>query len=211
MSLDQNPLTKGVLYFDIISPFSYFYVKQRHRLEGLINIEPIPILLGGLFRATDNRGPGEIEAKRPHTYQYCVWLAEKLGLPFQFPKHHPFLTVAAQRLLVQEHASWSMVERAFDYVWLEGQDPNLSWSDFCAYLGLPTDTPKPENPEVKAKLIANTNQAKADGAFGVPALVVNDQCFWGLDTIDWTLDYLNRPGMFQEPSYLHAGQIQSGL
>lgn len=211
MSLNQNQLIKGVLYFDIISPFSYFYVKQRHRLEGHIHIEPIPILLGGLFRATDNRGPGEIEAKRPHTYQYCVWLAEKLGLPFQFPKHHPFLTVAAQRLLVQEHASWSMVERAFDYVWLEGKDPNLSWSDFCAYLDLPTDTPKPENPEVKAKLIANTNQAKADGAFGVPALVVNDQCFWGLDTIDWTLDYLNRPGMFQEPSYLHAGQIQSGL
>jgi hypothetical protein len=122
-----NRSVKGVFYYDIISPFSYFYVKQRHRLEKRVDIEPIPILLGGLLRATDNRGPGEVEAKRPHTYQYCVWLAEKLGLPFRFPEHHPFLTVAAQRLLVQKQASWDLVERAFEYIWIEGKDPNLSW------------------------------------------------------------------------------------
>ena len=76
----------GTLYYDIISPFSYFYIKQRHRLDKRVDIQPVPILLGGLFRATDNRGPGEVEAKRPHTYQYCVWLAEKLGLPFDFQR-----------------------------------------------------------------------------------------------------------------------------
>ena len=72
---------KGRFYYDIISPFSYFYIKQRHRLEKRIDIQPVPILLGGLLRATDNRGPGEVEAKRPHTYQYCVWLAEKVKIP----------------------------------------------------------------------------------------------------------------------------------
>jgi hypothetical protein len=130
---------KGTFYYDIISPFSYFYIKQRYRLDQRVAIEPVPILLGGLFRATDNRGPGEVEAKRPHTYQYCVWLAEKLGLPFRFPEHHPFLTVAAQRLLVQENANWEMVERAFEYVWVEGKDPNLSWPEFCQHLGLSAD------------------------------------------------------------------------
>ena len=201
----------GTLYYDIISPFSYFYVKQRHRLDTRVHIQPVPILLGGLFRATDNRGPGEVEAKRPHTYQYCVWLADKLGLPFRFPNHHPFLTVAAQRLLVQQDARWEMVERAFEFVWVEGKDPNLSWSEFCIYLGLSADTPRPENPEVKAQLIANTNQAKLDGAFGVPALIVNQHCFWGVDAIDWTLDYLARPGMFEEASYAYAGNVPNGL
>ncbi|QWE15795.1 2-hydroxychromene-2-carboxylate isomerase [Polynucleobacter sp. AP-Nino-20-G2] len=211
MKSDEIKLVNGTFYFDIISPFSYFYVKQRHQLEDRVNITPTPILLGGLFRATDNRGPGEIEVKRAHTYQYCVWLAEKLGLPFRFPKYHPFLTVAAQRLLVQEKADWTMIERAFDFVWAQGQDPNFAWPEFCKHLGLSADTQKPNAPEIKAQLIANTEQAKADGAFGVPTLVIHQHCFWGVDTIPWAIDYLNRPGMFDEPAYQHAGQIPSGL
>ena len=203
--------TSATLYYDIISPFAYLYIKQRKRLENKLNITPVPILLGGLFRATDNKGPGEVAAKRPHTYQFCVWQAEKLGIPFRFPEHHPFMTVAAQRLLVQAKADWSMVERAFDYVWMEGKDPNLSWPGFCTYLGLPADTAKPESPEVKAELIANTNRAKEDGAFGVPALIINQHCFWGVDTIDWALDYLARPGMFEEAPYAYAGNVPNGL
>ena len=198
-------------YYDIISPFAYLYMKQRKRLEEKLEITPIPILLGGLFRATENKGPGEVAAKRPHTYQFCVWQAEKFSIPFQFPDHHPFMTVAPQRLLVQEKADWAMVEKAFDYVWLEGKDPNLSWSDFCAYLGLSRDTPKPDDPSVKSQLIANTEQAKADGAFGVPALIVNQRCFWGVDTMDWVLDYLSRPGMFEEAPYIRAGTLPNGL
>lgn len=201
----------ATFYYDIISPFAYLYIKQRQRLENKLAIKPVPVLLGGLLRATDNKGPGEVAAKRPHTYQFCVWQAEKLGIPFQFPEHHPFMTVAAQRLLVEQNADWPIVEKAFDYVWVEGKDPNLSWSEFCNYLGLPSGTPKPENPEVKAKLIANTNQAKTDGAFGVPALILNGHCFWGVDTIDWALDYLARPSMFDEAAYDHAGNIPSGL
>ena len=201
----------ATFYYDIVSPFAYLYIKQRQRLEKKLEITPLPILLGGLLRAADNKGPGEVAAKRPHTYQFCVWQAEKLGIPFRFPEHHPFMTVSPQRLLVEKNADWSMVERAFDYVWVEGKDPNLSWSEFCLFLGLPADTAKPDNPEVKAQLIRNTNQAKAAGAFGVPALIVNQHCFWGVDTIDWVLDYLARPGMFEEASYAYAGSIPNGL
>lgn len=198
-------------YYDIISPFAYLYIKQRKRLEEKLDIAPVPILLGGLFRATENKGPGEVAAKRPHTYQFCVWQAEKLKIPFRFPDYHPFMTIAPQRLLVQEKANWAMVEKAFDYVWLEGKDPNHSWSDFCTYLGLSGDTPKPNDAAVKSQLIANTEQAKADGAFGVPALVVNQRCFWGVDTIDWVIDYLARPEMFDETPYARAGNLPNGL
>lgn len=201
----------ATFYYDIISPFAYLYVKQRHRLQALLDITPVPILLGGLLRASDNRGPGEIAAKRPHTYQFCVWQAEKLGIPFRFPEHHPFMTVAPQRLLVEQSADWPMLEKAFDYIWMEGKDPNLSWSEFCSYLGLSADTPKPDSPVVKEQLIANTQQAKLDGAFGVPALVVNQHCFWGVDTIPWTLDYLSRPKMFEEAPYAFVANLPNGL
>ena len=48
----------ATFYYDIISPFAYLYVKQRHRLEDQLNITPVPVLLGGLLRATENIGPG---------------------------------------------------------------------------------------------------------------------------------------------------------
>ncbi len=201
----------AVFYYDVISPFSYFYVMQRQRLDPYVDVVPVPILLGGLLRSTNNQGPGEIAAKRPHTYQYCVWLADKLALPFKFPEHHPFSTVAAQRLLVQIDADWTIVERAFQFVWVEGKDPNLSWSQFCLYLGLPADTAIPSASAVKAKLVANTEQAQRDGAFGVPSLVLNGQCFWGVDTIDWTLDFLKHPNMFEQAAYTNAKQMPSGL
>ena len=59
--------------------------------------------------------------------------------------------------------------------------------------------------------IANTEQAKADGAFGVPTLVIHGHAFWGVDTIDWALDYLDRPDMFEQAAYRHASQLPSGL
>ena len=202
---------KSKFYFDIISPFSYFYVKQRHHLEGKLFIEPVPILLGGLFKATNNQGPAEIAVKRTHTYQFCIWQAEKLGIPFRIPEHHPFMTVSAQRLLIQENADWKMIERAFEYIWLEGKDPNLSWSEFCTYLGLKPDLPKPNDETIKSKLLKNTQEAQSLGAFGVPTLAVGDKIFWGLDTIEWVLDYLKRPEMFSEHSYIHAQNLPNGL
>ena len=108
----------ATFYYDIISPFAYFYIKQRQRLESKLDITPVPVLLGGLLRATNNKGPAEIPAKRSHIYQFCIWQAEKLGIPFRFPEHHPFITVAPQRLLLEQQANWKMVEKAFDYIWV---------------------------------------------------------------------------------------------
>ena len=48
----------ATFYYDIVSPFAYLYVKQRKRLEDQLDIKPVPILLGGLLRASENKGPG---------------------------------------------------------------------------------------------------------------------------------------------------------
>ena len=202
---------KARFYFDIISPFAYFYVKLRHRREPRLQIEPVPVLLGGLLRGAHNQGPGEIPTKRSYTYQACVWQAAKFGIPFRFPEHHPFITVAAQRLLVQERADWAMVERAFEFVWVLGKDPNLHVSDFCTHLHLDPTTPRPDSAQTKAALIANTQEALDRGAFGVPTLALGKQIFWGVDTIDWVIDYLNQPEMFDQAAYLAAASVPNGL
>ena len=198
-------------YFDVISPFSYIYVKQCSSLAEQLDIQPIPIFLGGLLRSLNSKGPAEIPPKRIHTYQYCTWLAQSLRLPFRFPETHPFPSVSAQRLLVQSRADWKMVERALEFVWQHGRDPNSSWSDFCIYLGLPAQTAIPSDVAVKSALIANTENAIAEGVFGVPALTLDGHCFWGVDTIPWTLDYLKDPNMFHHDSYRHAANIPFGI
>ena len=103
------------------------------------------------------------------------------------------------------------MERAFEFVWLEGKDPSQHWGDFCCYLGLDSSTPVPTSPAVKAALSANTQEALGCGAFGVPALALGDRIFWGVDAIDWVNAYVDRPDMFQESAYRAVNAIPNGL
>ena len=44
-----------------------------------------------------------------------------------------------------------------------------------------------QDPEVKAKLISNTEQAVERGVFGIPTFFVDDQIYFGKDTI-WMIE-----------------------
>jgi 2-hydroxychromene-2-carboxylate isomerase len=47
-----------------------------------------------------------------------------------------------------------------------------------------------QDPEVKAGLIANTEEAVARGAFGAPTMFVGDEMFFGQDRIDFIEELL---------------------
>ena len=198
-------------YYDIISPYVYFFLKLRKPLEALVDLKPIPIFFPGLLRMQNNRGPAEIPEKRIHTYTFCVWKAQQLGIPFQFPRRHPFASAAAQRLLLQEGADFAMIDKAFDFVWGQGGDPETQWSEFCLALGLPVTTAKPNTAGIKQALIANTEGANHAGIFGVPSVKVNDRVFWGSDAIPWILDFLERPTMFADAAYQAAIHAENPL
>jgi 2-hydroxychromene-2-carboxylate isomerase len=46
------------------------------------------------------------------------------------------------------------------------------------------------DPEVKAALVANTEQAVARGAFGAPTMFVGEQMFFGQDRLDFVREAL---------------------
>ena len=46
-----------------------------------------------------------------------------------------------------------------------------------------------QDPEVKAKLISNTEAAVERGVFGIPTFFVNDEMFFGKDTL-WQIEEL---------------------
>ena len=203
--------TDGVFYYDIISPFTYLFLRQREVLATRLNLIPKPIFFPGLLRLQDNRGPAEVAEKRVHTYDFCIWNAKKHNIPMKFPARHPFPSVAAQRLFLQQNADWAMLDRAFDFVWEEGRDPDLEWPDFCASMGLPSNTSRPDSAEIKASLTKETEQAARQGIFGVPTIVVNQRVFWGCDSIPWVLDYLDNPTMFERPEFQQLRAIENPL
>lgn len=59
----QKP--KLTLFVDIVSPFAYmaFYVLQRSQAFKQVEITYIPIFLGGVMKACDNRPPISITSK----------------------------------------------------------------------------------------------------------------------------------------------------
>ena len=203
--------TEAFFYYDIISPFTYLFLKRRALLIDQLQLTPKPIFFPGLLRLQDNRGPAEVAEKRTHTYDFCIWSAKKHNIPMQFPRRHPFPSVAAQRLFLQESADWTMLDRAFDFVWAQGRDPDAEWPDFCAAMGLPRETIRPDGPEIKNRLILETEQAARLGVFGVPSVVVNQRVFWGCDSIEWILDYLDDPDMFERSEFQRLRAIENPL
>lgn len=198
-------------YFDVISPFSYLHWHRLGPLRERLDIRPVPVLFAGLLKHWDTKGPAEVPPKRLHTYQYCVWAAGQAGVPFRMPARHPFNSLSAQRLLVALQATDRAVTDAFQFIYGEGGDPELDFAAFAARLGVDDPAARTSDPAVKQRLVANTNTAIDAGVFGVSTLVLRDKLFWGSDTVDWALRFVDRPDLFDEPGYRAAADSEFGV
>ncbi len=198
-------------YFDLVSPFSYLHYHGLQPLRERLRIEPVPVLFAGMLKHWDTKGPAEILPKRLHTYQYCVWAASRQGLPFRMPPRHPFNPLAAQRLLVALGASDAVVASAFDFVFAEGRDPEHEFAALAERLGAADGAAMAASPDVRQRLVANTQRAIDQGVFGVPTLVFRERAFWGSDTVDWALEFLAQPDLFQRPEYEAAAKVEFGV
>lgn len=198
-------------YFDLISPFSYLHYHRLRPLRERLEIQPVPVLFAGLLKHWGTKGPAEVPPKRLHTYQYCVWAAKQQGLPFRMPPRHPFNPLAAQRLLVALGAVDQAVQSAFHFVYGEGRDPEHEFAAFGERLGVANAASMTAAPDVKQQLVANTQRAVGLGVFGVSTLVFREKLFWGSDTVDWTLQFLDEPNLFQQPEYEAAARSEFGI
>jgi 2-hydroxychromene-2-carboxylate isomerase len=64
---------------------------------------------------------------------------------------------------------------------------------------------------VKARLKANSDEALARGAFGVPTIEVDGKLFWGLDALPMLRDCLDGGAWFQSPDWEAAPQVPVGI
>ncbi|KDO24784.1 hypothetical protein SPRG_22247 [Saprolegnia parasitica CBS 223.65] len=202
---------RAKLYYDIISPFTHILLRTRGPLEAKLDLRPVPVFLPGLLRAQKNVGPAEIPSKRAFSYASMVWRSEKLGVRFKFPPSHPFSPLAPQRLLAHVDADLPMLDKAFAFVFADGRDPNDEWPAFCEAIGLPASTPKPTDEAVKAKLAKSTEDAVNAGVFGVPTIEYEGRLFFGTESVEMLLDFIDRPGMFDEPAFQAALNTKNPL
>ena len=187
---------KIVFYYDIVCPYAYLASQQIDAVARRIGaeLEWTPILLGGVFRsigAPDT--PAQPEAKASLAKLDMARWASLLAVPFTLPASHPQRTLDAMRLChtVEGAARTQLTQALYRAYFVDGSDITApaTLAAACAAAGLPTSLVEQRGAaDIKDKLRAATDQAVADGVFGVPAFVlVRDDgtrtLFWGQDRL----------------------------
>lgn len=190
--------------FDYLSPYSYLAWTQIHALAGRNDaiVEPVPVLFAGLLDAHGQKGPAEIPAKRLYIFKDVLRRAHALGVPLSTPPSHPFNPLLALRvssIALPPGPRRALIDGLFRATW--GGGPGVTEPEHILAIakeaGLDGQSliDAAAAPETKALLRRQTEDAIAAGAFGVPTLFIDDELFWGLDSLDFVERHLRGEDM----------------
>ncbi|MSP02765.1 MAG: 2-hydroxychromene-2-carboxylate isomerase [Acetobacteraceae bacterium] len=184
-------------HFDFGSPnayLSHLVIPAIQRRTGA-TFRYVPVLLGGVFKATNNRSPGEAFAGIRGKLEY-----ERLETERFLRRHgitnysrNPFFPVNTLRIMRGAAAAEldgmlaPYVDAVFHHMWAAPKkmsEPeiiraalNESGLDGAATLA------RIEDPAVKQRLIDNTENSVARGAFGSPIFFVGAEMWFGKDRL----------------------------
>lgn len=184
-------------YYDFGSPNAYFSHKVIPAIEARsgAHFEYVPILLGGLFKMTGNQSPmqafGGIRNKLEYQHRETERFIAKHGLTaFSMNPHFPVNTLAVMRGAVAAEAlgmAPAYIDAVYAAMWEQGlkmDDPQVIRQALeTAGLDAEKLITLTQDAEIKAKLLANTERAFKDGAFGSPSFVVDGELFFGKDKL----------------------------
>lgn len=189
-------MTQVEFHFDFGSPNAYLAHKVLPDIQKRtgVRIAYVPVLLGGIFKATGNRSPVEAFAGIRNKPQYEQLEIDRFvrrhRIAFQWNPHFPVNTltlmrgaVAAQDLRIFER----YVETIFHNLWVEPKkldDPEQLRAVLDA-AGLSADTllRLTQEPHIKERLAENTRASVERGSFGAPSFFVGDELYFGKDRL----------------------------
>ncbi|HEY6098698.1 MAG TPA: DsbA family protein, partial [Anaeromyxobacter sp.] len=120
-------MSRFEFFYDFVSPYSYLASTRVEAVSARAGV-PVrfrPFLLGGVFKATGNRAPIEVEAKGKHMWADLQRWARRLSVPLARPAMFPISTVVALRVALQAEDLGKLVpfsHSAFHAYWAEGRD-----------------------------------------------------------------------------------------
>jgi 2-hydroxychromene-2-carboxylate isomerase len=183
--------------FDFGSPNAFLSHEAIPAIEKRtgVKFEYVPVLLGGIFKATNNRSPAESLAGIKNKPEFQMVETERFVRRFAVRPYtpNPFFPVNTLNLMRAAVAARfegvfeKYVDAAFHHMWVEPKkmdDPEVALK---ALAGSGLDAAKlfarAQEPEVKAKLIENTQAAVERGAFGSPTFFVGKEMFFGKEQL----------------------------
>jgi len=190
---DKSPPEIG-FWFEFGSPYSYLSMMRIEEAATGLGVRIVwrPFLLGPVFRAlgietspvTDNKPKGA------YIWQDLPRQARKYGLPWTRPSIFPRLGVTPARVaLLGADQPWvgSFCRRVMALNFAEDRDINEPEClvPVLRELGLPaTLLDEAQADANKARLRAQTDEARARGIFGAPTFFARGEMFWGNDRLD---------------------------
>ncbi len=190
-------MTSAEFHFDFGSPNAYLAHRVLPAVEARtgIRFKYVPILLGGVFKATGNRSPGETFAGVPARLAYerleiQRFVARHNLTEFRRNPHFPVNTLSLMRGAVAAEMDGRLaayVTAAFHHMWEDPKkmdDPATFQAalDASGLDGAQTMA-RIQDPAVKAALVANTEASVARGCFGAPTFFVGEQIYFGKDRL----------------------------
>lgn len=189
--------TNPEFMFDFGSPNAFLSHEAIPAIEQRTGVKfvYVPILLGGVFKATNNKSPAETLAGVKNKREFHVIETQRFVERFKVQPYvwNPFFPVNTLNLMRAAIAAQlegvfeKYVEAAFHHMWREPKkmdDPEVA-AKALASSGLDAAKllARAQEPEVKAKLIENTQAAVERGAFGSPTFFVGKEMFFGKEQL----------------------------
>jgi 2-hydroxychromene-2-carboxylate isomerase len=190
-------MAKVEFHFDFGSPNAYLahvVVPQIEQRTGA-KFEYVPVLLGGVFKLTNNRSPAESLQGIRNKPEYEElerqrFIRRHAITRFTWNPFFPVNTLLLMRGAVAAQLEGSFeryVDEVFRHMWAEPKkmdDPNVvraaleeSGLDAARLLA------RTQEPEVKDRLLKNTESSVARGTFGSPTFFVGQEIFFGKDRL----------------------------
>ncbi|KPF72349.1 disulfide bond formation protein DsbA [alpha proteobacterium AAP81b] len=180
--------------FDVGSPTTYLAWRRLPAIAARTGaaIDHVPVLLGGIFKATGNAPPGMVAARGRWMNIDMARYAAREGITLAMNPDFPINTITMMRMLTAARGTpdfMGLAEALFVGMWQEPRnmaDPEVLAATLAAAGFDPAGwLARAGDPAVKAALVAATESAVARGAFGAPTFFVGDEIFFGQDRLDW--------------------------
>jgi 2-hydroxychromene-2-carboxylate isomerase len=183
--------------FDFGSPNAFLSHEAIPAIENRtgVKFEYVPILLGGIFKATNNKSPAETLAGVKNKREFHALETERFVKRFKVKPYtwNPFFPVNTLNLMRAAVAAQfegvfeQYIDAAFHHMWSEPKkmdDPEIALKALTASgLDAAKLFARAQEADVKAKLIENTQMAVERGAFGSPTFFVAKEMFFGKEQL----------------------------